>query len=69
MNGSCRPEVPPVKERLDAAFWKMKKNAIVITTKVWRRTRSDIQPKGTAMAIATTPPRGTSQNIAAPGAM
>jgi hypothetical protein len=34
MKGRFRPAVPPVKEKLIAAFWKMKKNAIVITTKV-----------------------------------
>ena len=47
----------------------MKSVAIVITTKVWRRTRSAAHPMGRATAIAARPPTGTSQNMAAPGAM
>ena len=44
------PEVPPVKPRLYAASWKMKKIAIVTTTNVCRRVRSATSPTGIAIS-------------------
>ena len=60
------PEVPPVKDRLNAASWKMKKIAIVTTTNVWRRVRSATKPTGMAARPATSPPKGSSANTAQP---
>ena len=45
----------------------MKKNAMVITTKVCRRTRSAISPSGTATSAATRPPSGSSAKMSPPG--
>ena len=56
-NGDCRPLDPPVKLKLNAISWKMKKTAIVITMNVCRLTRSAISPNGTAMAAPTRPCR------------
>jgi hypothetical protein len=64
--GASMPLVPPVKEKLNAISWKMKKNAIVITTNVCRRTRSATRPSGTAMAAATIAASGSSPNTASP---
>ena len=60
------PLVPPVKEKLNAISWKMKKMAIVMTTNVCRRTRSATRPTGTAMTAATTAASGSSPNTASP---
>ena len=64
--GATMPLVPPVKEKLNAISWKMKKNAIVITTNVCRLTRSATRPSGTAIAAATTPASGSKPNTASP---
>ena len=52
--------------RLNAMSWKMKKMAIVMTTKVCRRTRSATRPNGTAIRAATTAASGSSANSAVP---
>ena len=67
-SGSRMPEVPPVKLRLNAASWKMKKMAIVTTTKVCRRVRSATRPTGIAISPATRPPKSTSANTGHPPA-
>ena len=46
---------PPVKEKLKAISWKMKKTAIVITMNVCRRTRSATRPNGTAISAPDRP--------------
>ena len=65
-NGSRIPDVPPVNPRFSASSWKMKKIAMVITTNVWRRTRSATSPNGTAIAAAISPPNGSSANTSQP---
>ena len=64
--GSRMPDVPPVKPRLVAASWKMKKMAMVTTTNVWRRVRSATSPTGMAISPATRPPNGSSPKTAHP---
>ena len=64
--GRNSPDVPPVKLKLYAANWKMKKIAIVTTTNVWRRVRSATSPTGIATSAATRPPKGSSANTAQP---
>jgi hypothetical protein len=64
--GASMPLVPPVNEKLNAISWKMKKNAIVITTNVCLRTRSATSPSGTATAAATTAASGSRANTASP---
>jgi len=60
------PEVPPVKPRLKAQSWNMKKIAIVTTTNVCRRVLSATKPTGIAIAAATRPPNGSSPNTSQP---
>ena len=60
------PVVPPVNEKLKAISWKMKKMAIVTTRNVFRRTRSVIKPKGTAMPAAIKPASGSVANTTFP---
>ena len=57
-NGGKIPVVPPVQLKLEAISWKMKKTAMVTTTKVCRRTRSAISPNGTATTTAASPASG-----------
>ncbi len=40
--------------------WKMKNTAIVMTTNVWRRTRSAIRPNGIARIAPSSPVSGSS---------
>ena len=57
-----------MKPKFDAASWKMNMNAIVITTNVWRRARSAINPVGIATSPATMPATGTSAKMPHPAA-
>ncbi len=60
------PDEPPVKPKLKAISWKMKKIAIVITTNVCRRARRATRPNGTATIAPATAPSGISQNTDSP---
>ncbi len=64
--GASSPLEPPVIDRFDAESWAMKKNAIVITTKVCRRTRSAIRPSGIAITVAISPASGSRAKTEAP---
>ncbi len=50
-----------MKEKFVASSWKMKKIAIVMTTKVCLRVRRATKPTGIAASAATKPPSGTNQ--------
>ena len=65
-DGARIPLDPPVNDRLVAVSWAMKKNAIVITTNVCRRTRSAISPSGTASTPPRAPASGSSAKTASP---
>jgi len=67
---SSRPGFPPVKLRLNAISWKMKKKAMGDhDERVAAGTRSAISPSGTAIRAATRPPSGSRRKMsAAPGA-
>ncbi len=65
-NGGKIPVAPPVQLKLYAISWKMKKMAMVTTTKVCRRTRSAIRPNGTATAAAARPATGYSAKTTPP---
>jgi hypothetical protein len=60
--GTWRPDEPCVMLRFVANSWKMKKIAIVMTTKVCRLVRSATRPNGTATTAPASPPRGTRAN-------